>query len=323
MKSSFLVIIKQQKHDCFSSTTEIFPRIFHRISSLFPAFSPLSPAVHFHLHSTVCLLFFRIKWRDNFRAGENFSLPTTLNSFFFFFDFQNQSNFSLLPSISRHNWQQKIQVSKKGKQLQIEGEVVWCFEEIQPTRERNERCNECNSTIVIFRYKFRLNCFTNDMSRVFSSHYEIIDDIENVFRRGVSLATGKVVHILRLGNFRTFLSEVFETFTWRDVGLGLWQVCNLCYYFIPIDWCFNNMRFLYCGGTEAWFVFCIAQHGMRHWAILSRKNHTVSANRNKSQMNIENYLQVLKEGLWKLCEIPWKLRKAYLMEIIVKFDENS
>lgn len=42
----------------------------------------------------------------------------------------------------------------------------------------------CNERILFYSnllYKFRLNCFTNDMSRVFHSHYEIIDDIENVF----------------------------------------------------------------------------------------------------------------------------------------------
>lgn len=96
----------------------------------------------------------------------------------------------------------------------------------------NAICNECIPFYSNLRYKFRLNCFTNDMSRVFSTpHYEIIDDIENVFVEAFRWQQEKSY---TYWNWKFSFRSLANLKLWRRCRTGF-SIGNLCDYFIFCD----------------------------------------------------------------------------------------
>lgn len=192
---------------------------------------------------------------------------------------------------------QKLLVLKRKKSLNRRG----CFERFFVCRwnfadTRTMQLAMNASFYSNFRYTFRLNCFTNDMSRVFSSHHE------NYWWHRKCFSSSRIVgnrkshtHIVTGKNFSSFRS--FGSSQRRRCRTGF-LIGNLCDYFILLDWCFNSMRFLHCGETEAWSVFCIARLGMPPWATLSRKNRTVSFSFLKLS-NWNNFqIEEVEDKLW-------------------------
>lgn len=118
--------------------------------------------------------------------------------------FHRFSNSSLLFSITNNNnfkykaCTQKTFPLHLGKKTSNWKGWLDFFVNFPASTRYNAICNECILFYSNLRYKFRLNCFTNDMSRVFHSPLWNYWWHRKCFFRGVSLATGKAIHILRL-----------------------------------------------------------------------------------------------------------------------------